>query len=295
MPKLVGKRTFSLISGLLISAVVFGGWLLYDSRRTVDVSLHFEALVDGEAFVRNQFVYPNPGGKGNFRVRDFQFFVSNVRLIGEDDSYVEAESYHLARFDNDSGAFTILLPDVPAFAFQRIEFAIGVDAAANESIVFKSDLDPNGRMAWNWESGYKFVLFEGRLQVDDVQIPLVYHVGFDENYTQLSFVPEALRGGDGEDERGVGVKCQRNRNLLWPFTLTPQAPPTPHATSQCSFSFDVDLMRLFKGASTVDMASIPDVKFDRADSRMIAGNFASMISLHPQGDIAEPAMVSAFD
>jgi len=251
------------VSGLIVSAAVFAGWLFYGFQRTVDVSLRFEAFVDGEPLVRNQFVYPNPGGEGHFRVRDFQFFVSNVRLISEGDSYAEAESYHLVRFDDDSGAFTILLLGVPARTYERIEFGIGVDAAANESIVSTGDLDPNGRMAWNWESGYKFLLFEGRLQVDDVQTPLVYHVGFDENYTQLAFA-----------DSGVRVKCQSNRSLLRHFTLTPQL---------CEFSFDVDLMRLFNGASTIDMASIPDVKFDREDSRLIAGNFASMISLERRG------------
>ena len=49
------------------------------------------------------------------------------------------------------------------------------------------DLGPDGPMAWSCDVGYKFVLFEGALLVGDIQYPLVYHVGFDENYKQVSF------------------------------------------------------------------------------------------------------------
>ena len=70
--------------------------------------------------------------------------------------------------------------------YRRLEFGIGVDPAANGSIASVGELDPNGRMAWSWEVGYKFVLFEGGLVLGDTQYPLVYHVGFDENYKLAS-------------------------------------------------------------------------------------------------------------
>ena len=57
----------------------------------------------------------------------------------------------------------IVLHGVPRRNYERIEFGIGVDAAANRSLQQRGDLDPNGRMAWNWEVSYKFVLFEGAL------------------------------------------------------------------------------------------------------------------------------------
>ena len=79
-----------------------------------------------------------------------------------------------------------MLHDVPRRDYERIEFGIGVDAAANKSLAQRGDLDPNGRMAWTWEVGYKFVLFEGTLERGDASVPLVYHVGFDENYTLVS-------------------------------------------------------------------------------------------------------------
>src|SRR5262249_50709953 len=139
-----------------------------------------------EPLIFNAARYRNPGGEGRFKVRDFQFFLSNIRLLGASGAYAEPDSYHLVRFDGAEPGFVILLRDVPHRNYERIEFGVGVDAAANKSLAQRGDLDPNGRMAWTWEVGYKFVLFEGLLERGDVRQALVYHVGFDESYTLVS-------------------------------------------------------------------------------------------------------------
>ena len=92
--------------------------------------------------------------------------------------------------------------------------------------------------------GYKFILFEGTLQVEEQVIPLVCHAGFDENYTSLSF--------------------------------TMDASVEPMSTSAIDFS--VDILQMFKGLETIDMATLPTVKFDRHDARLIAGNLSRMVS-----------------
>jgi hypothetical protein len=189
--------------------------------------------------------YANPGGEGSFKVRDFQFFLSNVRLTAGSTEFREPESYHLVRFDGDEGIFEIVIERVPRAAYERIEFGIGVDAAANGSVASVGDLDANGRMAWGWEVGYKFVLFEGGLVVGDTQYPLVYHVGFDENYKRVSIDLDASQ----------------------------------FAGSAASVELRADLLRMFAGERPVDMAALPDVKFDRDDSKRLADNYAHMISL----------------
>ena len=171
-------------------------------------------------------------------------FVSNIRLTGATGAYAEPDSYHLLRFDGAEPAFRIVLHDVPRRDYRRIEFGIGVDAAANTSLAQRGDLDPNGRMAWTWEVGYKFVLFEGTLEGGNETVPLVYHVGFDENYTLVSM---AL-----QDD--------------------------PLESSPARLDFRVDLLRLFQGPPTVDMGALPSVKFDRADAALLARNFAAMVT-----------------
>jgi hypothetical protein len=231
---------------LLALAAIFGvaGWWRHRAAQPIELALYFHPFVGTEPLVHNEARYPNPGGEGRFKVRDFQFFLSNIRLTGGTGVYTEPDSYHLVRFDGAEPAFGIVLHDVPRRDYRRIEFGIGVDPAANKSLVQRGDLDPNGRMAWTWEVGYKFVLFEGTLERKDASVPLVYHVGFDENYKLASM--------ELQDD--------------------------PLKSRPARLDFRVDISRLFQGEANVDMAALPAVKFDRTAAALLARNFAGMIT-----------------
>jgi hypothetical protein len=220
----------------------------------VELALYFHPFVGSEPLVLNEGRYPNPGGEGRFKVRDFQFFLSNIRLVSAAGSYAESDSYHLVRFDEEEPAFVIVLRNVPRQKYERMEFGIGVDAAANRSLASRGDLDPNSRMAWNWEVGYKFVLLEGALVRGSTSVPLVYHIGFEENYRPIS--------------------TELNRKAM------DSRPPR--------LDFRVDILRLFQGSTNVDMAALPSVKFDRADAALLGRNFASMVTLMPPGTAGRP-------
>jgi len=239
------KARYALLLLLVVAAILgIAGWRSYHAARPIELALHFHPFVGPEPLELNASRYANPGGKGRFKIRDFQFYLSNIRLTGGTGVYAEPDSYHLVRFDGAEPTFVIVLHDVPHRDYERIEFAIGVDAAANKSIAQRGDLDPNGRMAWTWEVGYKFVLLEGTLGDESASVPLVYHVGFDESYKPLSIAlpDEALEE------------------------------PAPR------LDLRVDVLRLFQGPPAVDMAALPSVKFDRADAARLARNFPAMIS-----------------
>ncbi len=239
------KVTLLMLVALAVTAalgVTF--WRLHRAAQPVELALYFHPFVGAEPLVLNEPRYPNPGGEGRFKVRDFQFFLSNIRLVSATGAYVESDSYHLVRFDGEEPAFVIVLHDVPRRNYERIEFGIGVDAAANRSLKQRGELDPNGRMAWTWEVGYKFVLFEGTLVRGNASVPLVYHVGFEENY------------------RLIATELHRE----------------PLDSRPARLDFRVDILRLFQGSTTVDMAALPSVKFDRADAALLARNFAAMVT-----------------
>jgi hypothetical protein len=246
-----GRSRFPVLGVVLvagIAAVACG--VLYVALRpdpVVRVTLRVHPLLGSEPLALGASRYPNPGGAGTFTIRDFQFFVSNVRLASDDGDFREAKSYHLARFDDEDGVFRIELGEVPRRAYDRVEFGIGVDSAANNSIEALGDLDPNGRMAWGWEIGYKFVLVEGGLELADGLVPLVYHVGFDENYA-LRSVPLDASSFDGD---------------------------------AATIELCADLLALFTGVETVDMGELPSVTFDGDDSRLLARNWAGMVTACP--------------
>jgi len=129
------RKATLLVSVLLAVAAALGvtSWRLYRAAQPVELALYFHPFVGPEPLVLNESLYPNPGGEGRFKVRDFQFFLSNIRLVSAAGAYVESDSYHLVRFDGEEPAFVIVLHDVPRRNYERIEFGIGVDAAANRA------------------------------------------------------------------------------------------------------------------------------------------------------------------
>lgn len=245
MTTIATKRHLIPIAMILVGAVIAAAWYSYQSVQPGRLILHFHPFVGEQVLELNQVRYANPGGEGSFKVRDFQFFISNIRLVSNSAEYVEPESYHLVRFDNDDGSYAIVIENVPRKDYRQIEFGIGVDPATNGTVASVGELDPNGRMAWTWDVGYKFVLFEGALVVGDTQYPLVYHVGFDENYKQVSL------------------------DLDGPLFDGPEA----------NIDLRTDILQIFNGAKTVDMAGMPSVKFDRTDAKLLADNYARMMSI----------------
>lgn len=237
------SRVFWGIAVLLI--LIVGGALhvaLKPEGRT-SITLSFHANMGETPLVFDEFVYENPGGSGTFRVRDFRFYLSNLTLSQEGTPFAQPDSYHLLRFDNPDKSHLITLNDVPLGAIDHVRFLIGVDPDANGSIEARGDLDPNSQMAWNWEVGYKFVVFEGALRVGDNVSPLVYHVGFSENAREVAFaLPPGLSANDGT---------------------------AVHLT--------VDLAKLFDGPVQIDMEALSSVKFNRADAKILADNYATMI------------------
>src|SRR5580765_5645472 len=106
---------------LLAVAAVLGvtGWRMYRAAQPVELALYFHPFVGEQPLVLNESRYPNPGGEGLFKVRDFQFFLSNIRLVSPTGEYIESDSYHLVRFDGEEPGFSIVLKGVPRRPYER--------------------------------------------------------------------------------------------------------------------------------------------------------------------------------
>ncbi|WP_170756532.1 MbnP family protein [Ruegeria lacuscaerulensis] len=232
------------LAGLLV--LIIGVWAILASRDVRDktVTLTFQAQMGGEPLVYDQFIYDNPGGEGVFEIHDFKFFISNLSLSQGGETYVVPDSYHLLRFDNDSLSHSITLTDVPLRDVEYLRFLVGLDAQANTSPEMRDKLDPEGQMAWSREDGYKFVVFEGALRIGETVSLLTYHVGFSENTREIS----------------VSLPAQHDTGGKTEIALT------------------VDLSKMFAGSYEVDMGELPSVDFDRDGARMLADNYASMVS-----------------
>lgn len=208
-----------------------------------NVNINFSAYVNGEKLEYGKN-YASPNGDGTFTITDFKLYVSNLKFISNENpekNYIENDSYHLLKFQ-DSNSYSFTLHNISPKSYDKIRISVGIEEEANLSIKNPGDLDPTNQMAWNWTSGYKFLLFEGLYSPESSEndIPIVFHIGFSENKRDLVF----------------------------------------DITSKDEIQFNIEITELFKNPNNIDFNNLPKVLFNREHSALIASNyFNSFIKL----------------
>jgi len=127
-----------------------------------NVTINFNTYVNGEELEYGK-KYASPNGDGVFAIYDFKLYISNLQFISNENpenNYIEKDSYHLLMFQSKN-SYSLILNNISLEPYDKIRISIGIDEEANRSINNHGDLDPTNQMAWNWTSGYKFLLFEG--------------------------------------------------------------------------------------------------------------------------------------
>ncbi|MDF9795594.1 hypothetical protein OKW21_000857 [Catalinimonas alkaloidigena] len=211
------------------------------------LKLNFSHYVDGEALQFNTARYTNALGEV-FSLSKVRYYISNIKLRNKlkGEVYLMPESYHLVGTE-DGDVFEILIEDVPIGDYNQMEFAIGVDNSTSTSTDKVGALDPSNDMAWNWNTGYKFLLVEGTYYAaNDQHKALVYHVGGDPSYRKLTYT----LGEDGIPELSI------------------------IAASEVQVNVWLDIAELFRGPNTLSFEEYPVVKFDPFAVN-IADNYAS--------------------
>ena len=119
-----------------------------------------------------------------YNVTNLKYYVSNVKLVNSQNgkSFTEPNSYHL--IDLKAGKTSFTFTGIPVKTYDKVEFSIGVDSVQNTHIDQKGDLNPNGDMAWTWNTGYIFFKLDGFTSNNK---GLGLHIGGTSNYKKLSF------------------------------------------------------------------------------------------------------------
>lgn len=177
----------------LIIAVMASFWLFSCHKPTTEtpalkvtkVKITFNNICNGKPLVKGPVIYSNIAGE-SFGISAFKYYISNIILRNQETGqfYRETNSYHL--FSLDSGTTkTIILYNLPKGNYSQLEFSVGVDNAANHDIDNLGELDPGNDMAWSWNTGYKFMVMEGKFKTTTDSGKYVYHIGNDENFRTL--------------------------------------------------------------------------------------------------------------
>ncbi|QNL22288.1 hypothetical protein HZR84_10160 [Hyphobacterium sp. CCMP332] len=149
---------------------------------TTDLVLNFEFKVGTEALELGTGRYVL-GNEDTVSIDQFKFILSNLTLRQSDGGkWIDEEGYYLVKASNGVTNFQLTIEDVPVGNYSSMEFHIGMDSAMN----FKPESFPilfqQEGMYWDWNTGYKFLLLEGRYFSDSLSTPnnstgLTAHIG----------------------------------------------------------------------------------------------------------------------
>ncbi len=149
---------------------------------TSDLVLNFEFKVNDEVLElgTGRYVLAN---EDTVSFDQFKFILSNLTLAQADGgNWIDEEGYYLVKASNSATNFQLTIENVPVGNYSSLQFHIGMDSAMN----FKPESFPilfqQEGMYWDWNTGYKFLLLEGRYYSSSLSTPnnstgLVAHIG----------------------------------------------------------------------------------------------------------------------
>jgi len=239
------KRSYFLMYIFLTAAIFACNETEDNNEATVTgtAKLVISIFNEGEPLELDTSTYTNSAGN-EYTISEFKFYLSNVKLRNttSGELFIEPESYHLVERLPDTHIYEIEIPNVPLTTYNELEFAIGVDNAQNYSLDNIGALDPSNNMAWDWNTGYKFLLLEGRFTAQNQeQAGLVFHIGGDSNFKRL--------------------------------TLPTNEQFTFNSNTPTEFIIDVEVSQIFKDPTTIDFNLNNVVMFDTIANK-VSANYA---------------------
>ena len=159
-----------------------------DENITGSAKLVVNLLNENQPLELDTRTYTNAAGN-EYTIAEFKFYLSNVKLRNTNtgELFIEPESYHLDERTPESHIYEIEIPEVTLGNYNEIEFAIGGDNAQNYSLDNIGALDPSNNMAWDWNTGYKFLLLEGKFTTEEQETAgIIFHIGGDSNYKRIN-------------------------------------------------------------------------------------------------------------
>lgn len=171
------KTTKIVFATALLSIMLFAS-CKKDKEPTVETStveLKINNIADSKSIVFETGRYLNPN-KDTFSIVNLKYIMSNIKLYREGKVvYTETNSYHLVDENLDESK-TILLNDVPAGLYDKIEIAIGVDEANDNNTAKSGDLGTNNGLFWASWGSYIYYRLDGMYH-NDTSITIAFHAG----------------------------------------------------------------------------------------------------------------------
>jgi len=159
------------------------------------VMLSFQHTVQGVPLKLGSYLALNDSEQ--VRVERLKYYLSNFTFRSGTRVSSEKDSYHLV-MTGANGLATTVVKNIASGEYSSLDFYFGIDSVKNSTVDYTGDLDPSLGMAWDWVTGYKFFLMEGKAKNTLREQALVWHIGQNENYRRISrtFPTTTVKEGD---------------------------------------------------------------------------------------------------
>jgi len=170
-----------------------------------EMMLMFESKFGNQALTFGETYTTSEGEQIKFS--QFRYILSNITLTNTDGSkFLVPDSYYFMGQAADNTKREMLqLKDTPGGTYTAVSFSVGVDADTNTNTdtFEKGELKAGVGMDWSWNSGYKFINWEGSYFNEGVgsNVPFKLHVGTDNNFKTISqtFPSPVAVSGEGNN------------------------------------------------------------------------------------------------
>lgn len=180
------------ISGILILiATIFIGCDTADQNIGYgNLVLNFEYKVDNDPASYDMMIYENAAGN-HYEISEIQWFISDLVLIGKDDSewqVGEADWLHYIDSDHASTLRWEISEKIKAGEYTGIRFTFGIKGEKNTPGMFTDP--PESNMIWPYhmggeEGGYHYMKLNGFwLKEEAERTPFNFHIGVGQIYDQ---------------------------------------------------------------------------------------------------------------
>lgn len=194
-------KNFKNISLALIALISLNSCSNDDDNNTDlngNTQINFDAKVGAADFALNT---PFTINGQSLQFERLRYWISDVKLVGEKQTYAVANSYFLLEetiaIKVQDGAYTypakkresVDLTAVPSGTYTKLVFSIGVDAAHNDNMSLQagelSQLNGMTNISWMWHTSYIFSALTGKNVTPATPVAISVETGLNTNYRTI--------------------------------------------------------------------------------------------------------------
>lgn len=182
------------------------------------LKIAFEPLVNSSPLKLFEERYRSPAAD-IFEIHQFKFFVRFRSISSENTKQERSYFYKLINFDSEVTISSFVIDSLEVGEYNQLVFDVGIDSVNNHSTDRLGELAPGSGMTWDWNTGYKFLLLEGKYYTPQKSGALVFHIGEDRNYKSFSFaLPSTIKIENGKTSE-IKIAVEINEMFSNPHSI----------------------------------------------------------------------------